>query len=154
MSPSRDDRTARIVLDELGRYPHLFAHPEDSSLYEWLRRLGCYSPIIHLQQTDGVQSSHSPFTEDLNSTGIVDAREVVLAIGQAYRRRPASHLPPMCKEIFFTLEVTASTYDTTDIIVERMKASVEYWRRAIPYDGIPLEDAVRIAAGGSSELEK
>lgn len=33
-------------------HPYLFCEKRDSDLYEWMRELGSYSPIIHLQQSD------------------------------------------------------------------------------------------------------
>ena len=41
------------LMSEMDRCPYLFASYEDGDPYEWLERLGCFSPIIHLQQTDG-----------------------------------------------------------------------------------------------------
>ena len=49
--------------------PHLFSAEEDGDCYAWIERLGCYSPIVHLQQTDGRTSSHLPFTESRTARG-------------------------------------------------------------------------------------
>jgi sugar phosphate isomerase/epimerase len=43
-----------------------------SNPYIWLRDLGHLSPIVHIQQTDGVENSrHWPFTEEYNRLGII-----------------------------------------------------------------------------------
>jgi hypothetical protein len=49
--------------------PQLFSSAEDGDCYAWLERLGCYSPIVHLEQTDGRSSAHLPFTDDQNRLG-------------------------------------------------------------------------------------
>lgn len=48
------------VLQEIDRYPYLFAAESDGDTYRWLEELGGYSPIVHLQQTTGTSSSHQP----------------------------------------------------------------------------------------------
>ena len=40
-------------MESIERRPYLFAEAHDGDPYAWLRALGRYSPIIHLQQTDG-----------------------------------------------------------------------------------------------------
>jgi hypothetical protein len=48
-------RNAAVTLieKEMDRFPYLFADARDGDLYAWLAELGCYSPIVHLQQSDG-----------------------------------------------------------------------------------------------------
>ena len=57
---------------EMDRHPSLFCEPEDADCYRTLRELGCYSPIVHLQQTNGRMSAHLPFTAEQNETGIIE----------------------------------------------------------------------------------
>lgn len=54
------------ILSGMEEYGHLFAGPEDTDEYEWFRRLAKYSPIVHMQQTDGVTAGHVSFTPKAN----------------------------------------------------------------------------------------
>lgn len=131
-------RCLRRLDAEMDRFPHLFARPEDGDPYAWLEQLGGYSPIIHLQQTDGRSSSHQPFTEDRNRAGIIHADRVLKAIAKAYAREPLPGLPPQCEAIYLTLEVFSPTAALPAAILEDLAESVAYWRRYIPRDGLRL----------------
>jgi hypothetical protein len=48
------------IIREMECYPYLFAKQSDGDTYRWLEELGCYSPIVHLQQTTGGSSAHLP----------------------------------------------------------------------------------------------
>lgn len=43
---------------------HLFSEPCDSDTWSWIKNLGKYSPIIHLQQTDNTSSAHRDFSPE------------------------------------------------------------------------------------------
>lgn len=45
--------------------------------YAWLEDLLPWSPVIHLQQTDGKADRHWPFSPEFNTVGIIDPRQVV-----------------------------------------------------------------------------
>jgi hypothetical protein len=78
------EESSRQILVEMDRHPYLFAESPDSSTYGWLRELACYSPIIHLQQTDGTSSGHLPFTGPNNEKGLIEGRKVLEAIKTSY----------------------------------------------------------------------
>jgi len=44
---------------------------------EWLRRLLPWTRMVHLQQTDGTEDRHWPFTPAYNSRGIIDPRSII-----------------------------------------------------------------------------
>lgn len=136
-----------LVLDEMqmemDRYPHLFSSIGDTDPYRWLECLACYSPIIHLQQTSGASSAHEPFTRENNRRGAIAAKCVLEAICRAYERGREEGLPPMCSEIYLTLEVFSRTADQNREVIGRLKESVEYWREFIPEDGIAVDKLVR-----------
>jgi len=48
--------------------------------YKWLEELGRYSPVIHLQQTDGLWDRHWAFTEEHNKEGIIKMDKVLAAL--------------------------------------------------------------------------
>ena len=129
----------RAIQAELERYPYLFADDEDGDPYEWLAQVGCYSPIIHLQQTPGDRSAHLPFNQEHNADGIIKAPQVLQALAKAYETATSDDLPPACEEIYLTLEIFAGTADLPLDIYYKLKDSVDYWRRFIPEDGATLE---------------
>lgn len=125
---------------EMDRYPYLFAAWEDGDTYRWLEKLGCYSPVIHLQQTDGLASSHRPFTEENNRRGIIEGEKILRAIAAAYSAEPEAGMPPRCEEIYLTLEIFAGTADFPVDIIRGLAESVDYWRRYIPTDGLTIQE--------------
>jgi hypothetical protein len=132
----------RAINAEMDRYPYLFAQPEDGDPYHWLRSLGAYGSIVHLQQTDGASSRHLAFTRANNASGIVDGRKVLRAILASYRAPEQPGMPPRLGEIYLTLELFSATADINVDILERLGDSVRYWRRFVPRDGMRLSELV------------
>ena len=130
------------IEEEMDRRPYLFAGADDGDPYAWLGRLGCYSPIIHLQQTSGRSSPHWPFTAERNAEGIIQADRVLTAIARAYALAEEEGLPPRCDEIYLTLEVFAGTADIPADIIGWLEESVAYWRQYVPRDGLRLGSLV------------
>ena len=118
-------------------YPHLFAEECDGSVYAWLEELACYSPIIHLQQTDGRVSAHWPFTPARNKIGIIDGAKVLKAIKSSYDN-PGSQLIPKVNRIYLTIEVFSSTGSINYYTMKDLEETVHYWRQFIPEDGKKL----------------
>ena len=137
---SAEDEYLQRIDQEMDRYPYLFAAYEDGDTYGWLREFGCYSPVIHLQQTDGTSSSHRPFTEANNRRGMIHGDKALQAIGAAYSSEPEAEMPPRCEDIYLTLEIFAGTADIPTDIIRGLAESVEYWRRYIPKDGLTLQE--------------
>ena len=138
---------AAVTVDNLTtsirQHPYLFAAYEDGDLYHWLRTLGCYSPIIHLQQTDGTASAHRPFTAANNQTGIVDPAKVLRALWAAYQESADGFYPPPCTDIYLTLEIFSGTAEYPAQILANLRESAAYWRRFVPQDGLPLDKLVQ-----------
>jgi D-erythrulose 1-phosphate 3-epimerase len=122
------------------KHPYLFSSPADADPYEWLSQLGCYSPIIHLQQVTGSSSAHEPFTPDLNATGTIHARKVLQAIQRSYEAPDDPALPPKCDAVYLTLEIFTGATALPRQLLHQIRQSVEYWRGAIPEDGMRLEE--------------
>jgi hypothetical protein len=128
------------LLEQMHNAPQFFCtDPMEGDFYAWLERLGCYSPIVHLQQTDGTSSSHQPFTASCNQRGIIEPGRVLEAIAESYRRPVDTAMPPRCEEIYLTLEIFASTAGYPHQLLAQLEQSVEYWRRSIPEDGLSLD---------------
>ena len=137
-----DEEILDIVMDDIISHPYLFADAPDVDTYTWLEALGCYSPIVHLQQTDGKTSAHWPFTEAHNQKGIIEPTKVLQSLYQSYLDNQDSDLP-QCQEIFLTLEIFAKTADLPLDILGNMEKSVAYWRQFIPEDGFALDEIVQ-----------
>ena len=98
-----------------------------------------YSPIVHLQQTDGNASAHKPFTADCNRQGKITAKRVLQAIKKSYDVPVCKELPDRCSEIYLTLELFSGTAQTVRSILRNYSETVQYWREFIPEDGIALD---------------
>ena len=123
-------------------YDYLFASREDTSVHAWIEALAPYSPILHLQQSDGASSPHWPFSPEYNQQGIIRAEEVFRSIGRAYAQPAEEHLPQRCGEIVLTLEPFVGTAGNTTDALEEIAQSVQYWRQYLPRDGMRLSDVI------------
>ncbi len=130
------------ISEEIDAYSHLFAQAVDCDLYQWLKKTGCYSPIVHLQQTNGRSSSHLPFTSVNNESGIVNPKAVLKAIAESYGNPISEKLPPRVEDIYLTFEIFPHTYDTKREIFSVLAESVRYWRKWIPRDGMLLSELI------------
>ncbi len=139
---TREEPTVDSLVTYIEEHPYLFATQEDGDLYHWLRTLSCYSPIIHLQQTDGSVSAHKPFTEANNRTGIVDPVKVLQAILEAYQQPANPDYPPPCADIYLTLEIFSGTAEYPAQTLANIRESAAYWRQFIPQDGLPLDQLI------------
>ena len=128
------------ILEMVEKHHYLFASHADCNPYEWLGKLGCYSPIIHLQQTDGYSSGHKPFTAEYNKNGIIEGEKVLQSIKESYEKNTTDRIAPKCKEIYLTIEVFSATADSPAVILQRLDESVRYWRRFVPVDGMLLNE--------------
>jgi hypothetical protein len=126
---------------EIEKTPYLFSCPGDDNCYQWLAELGAYSPIVHLQQTDGNQSSHLPFTAANNEWGIIDGPRVLKAL-KASLDSGFSALPEKTHTLYLTLEIFTETASIMPKVLNDIKESVAYWRRWVPGDGMKLDDLV------------
>jgi hypothetical protein len=127
---------------ELERTGHLFAEEKDGDCYAWLSELGCYSPIIHLQQTDGHRSAHLPFTEEQNRRGIIDGGKLLRALKASYDRPEETAMPKRCEKIYLTLELFTGTAAIMRDSLADIGESAAYWRRWIPRDGMYLNELI------------
>lgn len=129
---------ANEIFAKMDDYPYLFSDTNDSSPYSWLEELACYSPIIHLQQTNGTASNHLPFTMTNNETGVIEGGKVLKAIKRAYEKQQGFSIPKADK-IYMTIEVFASTASINYDTISQLKETVKYWRKFIPQDGKKID---------------
>ncbi len=121
--------------------PYLFAEAEDGDVYAWLRRLGRYSPIIHLQQTDGNASAHRPFTEMFNRSGVIRGDQVLMALHDSCSQPATSGSEmPMVEDIYLTIEMFSGTAERPARILANLRETAAYWRQFVPEDGMRLDE--------------
>lgn len=135
------EEAAKAILEKLDNKEYLFATYDDGDPYYWLENLACYSPIIHLQQTDGNSSEHKPFTAAENEKGIIHGPEILQAIRKAYENENDPSMPEKCSEIYLTIEVFSATADLPHNILRRLGETVDYWRKYVTKDGMFLSEA-------------
>ena len=135
-----DEAVARI-LEDIDAHPHLFAEPEDGDIWTWTRALARWSPIVHLQQSDGKTSPHWPFSAAYNERGVVTGEKVIRALADGFRAEAGPDMPPDTEEIVLTLEPFVGTAANPYTAVDEIAESVAYWRRFVPRDGMRLSEA-------------
>ncbi len=141
---SRDGTAVAKIMAEMDRYPYLFAREEDGDTYAWLEQLGCYSPIFHMQQTDGISAHHAPFTEENNRRGIIEGRKFLEAIARSYQRPPEEGMPPKTDAIYLSMELFTANTDFNQDMLSRLRETMQYWRRYVPRDGARLDELLAL----------
>lgn len=136
------DLAARIAA-EVDANPQFFSQAHDSDLYAWVREVGRYSPLMHLQQTDGTGSHHAPFTRATNERGIVHPQPLLQALRDSYEQTPSSDMPPPVDSVSVSFEIFSGTAENRREVLNKMRESIQYWREAIPTDGLPLSELLR-----------
>lgn len=137
------DSEKHELYDHMKNSSHMFANKNDHDCYTWLRILGCYSPIIHLQQTNGLHSSHLHFTKENNENGIIRGKKILKAIMESYDSPFDNTMPERCDKIYLTLEAFSGTASFNREIINQYKESVRYWRQYIYQDGLTLDTLLK-----------
>lgn len=140
----QQSKAVERILADIEKNPHLFASPQDGDIWAWTRALGQYSPIIHLQQSDGKSSPHWPFSSEYNEKGVVSGEKLMEALCQAYAQEAVDGLPAPCEEIVLTLEPFIATAANVYDFLDDLEQSVRYWRRFLPRDGMTLQEAAAL----------
>jgi len=97
---------------------------DDADPYVWLERLGGLAPVVQLQQSDATADHHWPFTPEANRAGRIEAGRVLRAIGASG-----------ASEVALILEIIHPFEADDDRVLDDLRASVEYWRRALADEG-------------------
>ena len=140
------DRAADAILADVDANPHLFAGPEDCSIWNWVESLGQYANIVHLQQTDGKSSPHWPFTDTYNRIGVASGEKLISSLAAAFARPAIEGLPEPVTDIALTLEPFVGTLANPYAAVDDIAQSVAYWRGFVPRDGMRLSEAAALLA--------
>ena len=111
----------KLVIDLGHMCSQNFKHTRyDTDPYSWIKKLGKYTEVIHLQQTDNINSQHWPFTEEYNIKGIITPKKVL-----NYLLNSGVEEINLIFEIFFSINVNEEK------ILKDMKYSIEYWKNSI-----------------------
>lgn len=124
------------------KYPYMFTEIRDADEYAWIRRMAKYSPIFHMQQTNGEVAGHRPFTPKNNEWGIISGEKLFDAIKQSYDE--TDNIQPPVEDIYLSFELFFSNMDTKRSILDALKKTLEYWRRFVPEDGITLDEIIKL----------
>ena len=142
--PAGDDSAfASELLAFIEQYPYMFAPPEDSDPFHWTTELGPYSPIFHLQQTDGISSPHAPFTSETNKKGIITGKRLLTALADGYARPEEPGMPPRTDRITLAFEIFISNTQYPYDSLTDLKETVAQWKEFIPTDGMTLDEAMK-----------
>jgi D-erythrulose 1-phosphate 3-epimerase len=143
---SLNQKEIEIAVDsinsEMDKYPYFFSEERDSDIYSWVEELACFSPIIHMQQTDGIHSSHAAFTPETNKSGIVTGDKLLKAIAKSYDSQIEPGMPPLAEDIYLSFEIFASNVEKKNDIIKKLKQTLEYWRKFVPKDGVTLDKLI------------
>jgi len=124
-------------------HPYMFSFSgKDDDPYEWVRSMGAYSPIMHMQQTDGVKSSHAPFTKETNKNGIIAPARLLRTLKESFDAPAEDGMPPKADHVTLAFEIFISNVSYPHDALEDLKETVACWKRYIPEDGMTLDDAV------------
>ncbi|HBE02238.1 MAG: hypothetical protein A2096_02185 [Spirochaetes bacterium GWF1_41_5] len=144
----------KMIKHNIDTNSHLFSEPADSNCYEWLRQFAAYSPIIHLQQTNGTTSAHWPFTSSYNCRGIIEPLNIFKAIKYCYDRPIDKRMPERVSDIYMTLEIFTATASINYETLKNLKESVHYWRTYITQDGMSLDEIIKEGKNKNGQITK
>lgn len=134
-----------LRLELQSSYAYMFSFNEqDDDPHAWLEELGAYSPIIHLQQTNGKTSSHAPFTAETNKEGIISPRSVLEALKRSYAMPDNPSMPPRTDRITLAFEIFISNVKYPHDALDELKETAQYWKQYIPRDGMTLDEALSL----------
>jgi sugar phosphate isomerase/epimerase len=92
----------------------------DRDPYSWIIELGKYSPIIHLQQTDGKNDSHWPFTSEFNQQGIIKPNLLFDALKKSG-----------VENVTLILEINHVFEEDDQKVIDDWSESVKYWKNEL-----------------------
>jgi D-erythrulose 1-phosphate 3-epimerase len=93
---------------------------DEADPYAWLEQLGARAPVVQLQQSDASADHHWPFTPAANQAGRIEAGRVLRAIEASG-----------ATDVALVLEVIHPFETDDDQVIDDLRVSAEYWRRAL-----------------------
>jgi len=93
---------------------------EDKDPYVWVKEFAHISPVIHIQQTDGVYDRHWPFTDEYNRKGIIKPEKLIETIENS-----------KAEEVILILEIIHPFEEDENKVLSDLKESVDFWKRKL-----------------------
>lgn len=130
------------IFTAMSLYPYMFAEKEDTDEFIWFEKLAKYSPIVHMQQTDGIKAGHAAFTGETAKYGIITGERLFKAIKKSYDSQ--EEIMPPVSEIYLCFELFFSNMSRKFDILSQLKETLDYWRKFIPEDGMTLDEIMEL----------
>lgn len=129
LRPPTSDRAEIALCLDVGHMCVPGTSGDDRDPYAWLRRFSAAEPMIQLQQSDADGDHHWPFTATRNREGRIDADRVIDAL-EAGGAESADLI----------LEVIPAFEQDDELVVDDLRASVDYWRDSLDRRGVLATD--------------
>jgi len=113
----------------------------DLDYTEWIRRLGAFTELIHLQQTTPDGSHHWPFTPEYNERGHVSIPAVLEALRDSHahaQESPIAAVLEPCDTCILIGEWIPGSTRTEAKLLEELAASACFLREHVPAGGVDL----------------
>jgi hypothetical protein len=133
-----------VINKDMNVHKYMFSKEEDCNPYTWLEELACYSPIIHMQQTDGLVANHAAFTPETNKNGMIQGEKLLKAIAKSYEKDHENGMPEKVENIYLSFEIFFSNIERKENIINKLKQTLKYWRQFVPEDGIYLDKLINL----------
>jgi sugar phosphate isomerase/epimerase len=107
----------------------------------WLRQLGPYCEVIHLQQTTADASHHWPFTPEYNLRGHVRMETVLEALAQGFgdaASNPLSQVVVPVKQQLLVAEIIPGSTATESSVLKGLDISRRHLRQYVPEGGLTI----------------
>ena len=108
----------------------------------WLRLVGPFSEVIHLQQTTADGSHHWPFTAEYNQRGHVRMEAVLESLRTGFaeaQSNPLSKILAPARQQILVAEIIPGSTRTEAQVLRELKVSCEYLRQYVPEGGLTIE---------------
>lgn len=117
----RDGRRAavRLCLD-VGHQCVPGSSGEERDPYAWLRALGSWAAVVHLQQSAPDSDGHWPFTAERNRLGRIEAPRVLDALAASG-----------AENVMLILEVIPAFEADDRVVLAELRESAAYWKAAL-----------------------
>jgi D-erythrulose 1-phosphate 3-epimerase len=108
------------LLLDIGHWCGFEQKGRDRDLDTWLRELGSISPLLHLQQTDGLWDRHWSFSRASNAQGVIKMDHVLDVLDKSG-----------CKEVYLFPELCYAFEKNEKEILAELDESVKYLKKCI-----------------------
>src|SRR5258708_35916756 len=120
LTPGDEHRVPIVACLDVGHQCVPGSSGDEADPYAWLEQLGACAPVVQLQQSDASADHHWPFTPAANQAGRIQAGRVLRALAAS-----------RATDVALVLEVIHPFEADDDQVIDDLRVSAEYWRRAL-----------------------